>query len=252
MSILRQSECQYAFLERLVVARAQGPEEFFEALRAAKRDDEARAAASAAQVTDAPEAEQPLRGTPLPPPAAEPKEQPRPFGSSPFASGEPTITVRRSTLIFAAIIVAILLFIAFAVGRRSTSPAQPSSRVPAERAESESVRRPALPQHLRGKVVICLKIFDLTEDAGPANARAYRDFLKTSPEAAFIRASGRKVYILSHERQLQLCVGPFDGGVRAPTTKALRDKLSGLRYNDVQQFAHADVRPVPYYAKVYN
>ena len=248
--------CQFtywcAFLERLVVARAQGPEEFFEALRAAKRDDGAKAAAAAPQRADEAAAGEPQPAAVDTPCPSEPRQQPRSPVTSLFASDDPSITIRRSTLIFAVIVVAVLLFIAFALGRRSTSPSQPSSRAPAERVESESVRRPALPQHLRGKSVICLKTFDRTEDAGQANARAYRDFLRTSPDAAFVKSSGRNVFILSYERELQLCVGPFDGGVGTPAASDLLQKLRQLRYNEVQQFAHADVRPVPYYAKEFN
>ena len=235
------------------MAKVQGPEEFFEALRSAKRDDESKAAARESARMEGLAAEKPQPEAAPPSPVSKPEQQARSFPMSVFASDEPTVTIRRSTLIFAVIVVAILLFIAFAVGRRSGARAKTSRRAVTEEQESVAVRRPALPEHLRGKSVICLRTFDLTEEAGPANARAYRDFLKTSPEAAFIKSSGRQVYILTHERELQLCVGPFDG-LTTPAVNELLPKLRKLRYNNVRPFAHTDVdvRPVRYYAKVFN
>jgi len=238
-------------MECVVVARAQGPEEFFEALRSAKRDDESKAAARESAGAEGPAAENAQPEAVPPPPASEPGQQAKSFPMSVFANDEPTVTIRRSTLIFALIVVAILLFISFAIGQRFASPAKTSRSPAAEVPERVGMRRPALPEHLRGKSVICLKTFDRTQDAGPANARAYRSFLKTSPEAAFIKSSGRAVFILEYERELQLCVGPFDG-LTAPAVNQLLPKVRELRHNDVQQFAHADVRPVPYYAKVFN
>ena len=55
------------------------------------------------------------------------------------------------------------------------------------------VRRPALPEQLRNKCAVYLKVFDHTQEAGAANARAYRDFLSSSADAAFIRAAGKQV-----------------------------------------------------------
>ena len=233
------------------MARAQGPEEFFEALRAAKRDDESAAAAAAGSV----EPEEPVAETPQPeatPPQASSTEQPRSPTTSVFAKDDPTITVRRSTLVFAAIVVAILLFIAFALGKRAGAPVRAAGPAPAEEPKVLPARGPVLPEHLRGKSVICLKTFYHTQDAGPANARAFRTFLKTSPDAAFVKASGREVFILEYKRELQLCIGPFDGGVGAPAATGLLQELRQLRYNNVRQFEYADVRPVQHYAKVFN
>lgn len=235
------------------MARAQGPEEFFEALRAAKREDQAKASASAPSPAPAEEAvteEAPSEpvASPL---RAEPEQRGRSFPLSVFAEDEPTITMRRSTLIFAAIIVAILFLISFKLGR-GTAPRPKASRSPAvKQQERQDVRRPVLPERLRGKSVICLKTFDLRQEASPANARAYRSFLNTSPEAAFIRSSGREAFIIAYQRELQVCVGPFKG-LTTPTVNRILPKVRELRHNDVPQFAHADVRPVPYYAKVFN
>jgi hypothetical protein len=235
------------------VARSQGPEEFFEALRSAKREDQAKAAAAAPGPAPAEEAA--AENAPSEPVAsplrAEPEQRSRSFPLSVFAEDEPTIAIRRSTLIFAVIVVAILLFISFRLGR-GTAPRPETSRSPAVgRPERQDVRRPALPERLRGKSVICLKTFDLRQEASPANARAYRSFLNTSPEAAFIKSSGREAFIIAYQRELQVCVGPFKG-LTTPTVNRILPKLRALRHNDVPQFAHADVRPVPYYAKVFN
>jgi len=245
------------------VARAHGPEEFFEALRSAKRDDEAAAAAAGSASAEEPVAETP-QSTPTPPPASDTAPPPSPTKSV-FAKDDPTITMRRSTLIFAAIVVAILLFIAFALGKSAGTPASTTRRTAPQElpvpimldtagreTQEANTRRPTLPEHLRGKSVICLKRFYHTQDAGPANARAFRTFLKTSPDAAFVKSSGRQVFILEYKRELQLCVGPFDGGVGTPAATGLLQKLRQLRYNNVRQFDCADVRPVQHYAKVFN
>ena len=239
-------------MERTAVAKAQGPEEFFEALRSAQRDSEADT-----PVAPAPGAETPAAEAPQPNPVATPRvsqatEQPRPATASVFAKDDPTITIRRSTLIFAAIVAVILLFIAFAIGKRAGAPAKTTSDAAAQDPKALNTRGPAVPDHLRGKSVICLKTFGRKQDAGPANARTFRTFLETSPDAAFVKSSGRQVFILEYENELQLCVGPFDGGVGTPTATGLLQELRQLRYNNVRQFDYADVRPVQDYAKVFN
>jgi len=109
------------------VARSQGPEEFFEALRSAKREDQAKTTASGPD----PDTEAAAENAPSEPVAsplrAEPEQRGRSFPLSVFAEDEPTITMRRSTLIFAAIIVAILFLISFKLGR-GTAPRPKASR----------------------------------------------------------------------------------------------------------------------------
>ncbi|MFH1732811.1 MAG: hypothetical protein ABIF82_14325 [Planctomycetota bacterium] len=203
----------------------------------------------------APQPQPPEAQRPPPAAAASPETPPaaarRSFPMSVFAEDEPAITVRRSTLIFAAVVVVILFFIAFALGRRTAPRPKTSGRATVERNSREETRRPAVPDELRNKSVICLRVFSHTQEAGPANARAYREFLNESPDAAFIRSSGKKAFILAHRRELEVCVGPFDG-LATPLVNELLPRLRELRHNGVCQFRGAEVQPVPVYAKVFN
>jgi len=240
----------------MLVAKASGPEEFFEALRAAKRDEHAIPPSPAPVEADGNAPPAPPEPAPQEPAAAASPETPpaptrRSFPMSVFAEDEPSITVRRSTLIFAAIVVVILLFIAFAIGRRAAARPKTSRRATVERNSRENARRPAVPEELRSKSVICLRVFSHTQEAGPANARAYRDFLNGSPEAAFIKSSGKKAFILAHRRELEVCVGPFDG-LATGLVNELLPRLRELRHNGVCQFRGAEVHPVPVFAKVFN
>ena len=228
------------------MTKAKEPEEFFEVLRSAKREKELIKARPESKAGAEPVQKQPEPAAK--PPPKSPIENKFPF--SVFAENEPTITLRRSTLIFSVIVVAVLLFISYALGKR-VSRARPPQKKPAVKSgEIKETRRPALPEELRNKSVICMKVFDHTQNAGPANARAYREFLNVSPDAAFIKSRGKKAFIISHDRKLIVCIGPFDG-LTSPHVNWLLPKLRKLRHNGVQQFANAEVKPLPHYAKLF-
>lgn len=239
------------------MSKAQGPEEFFEALRAAKKGDHlGPPEPPSVEAEEGAARPSPAEDQAAPPDSAAPVEIPpasgrRSFPMSVFAEDEPSITIRRSTLIFAVIVIVILFFIAFALGRRAAAQPKRSRRATVARNSREETRGPAVPDEFRNKSVICLRIFSHTQGAGPANARAYRDFLNESAEVAFIKSSGKKAFILAHQRELQVCVGPFDG-LATPLVNELLPRLRELRHNGVCQFRAADVQPVPVYAKVFN
>ncbi len=184
------------------------------------------------------------------PPAPVPGTEPK-FPFSVFAEHEPTITIRRSTHIFVVIVIAVLLFIAYALGTRSRPPRAFRGKTAARLAGVIETRGPALPDYLRNKYVVCMKEFDHTQDAGLANARAYRDFLNTSPDAGFIRAAGKAAFIVAEARRLIVCVGPFDFPSNADIN-GLLPRLRALPREGVRHFANADARPLPQYARLFD
>ena len=240
------------------MAKVEGPEEFFEALRAAQREHRPAATRPAAESVVEPEdrAEPGPAPAAMEPAAAAPDAAPeappsgRTYPMSVFAKDEPTVTIRRSTLVFAVIGALVLLFIAFAVGRRTAARPRSSRSRTTEREGYREVRQPSVPDEFRGKVRICVKTFDHTQEAGLANARAYRKFFNTAPETAFIRARGKKAFILQYERQLQVCIGPFEG-IETPDVNELGPKIKELRFGGVRQFSPY-VAKIPPYSTVIN
>ena len=235
----------------------EGTEEFFEALRAARRERPHPEPAPGAEEGAEPAAEQ---AAPPPEPdagGAPSQQQPIPpathrrFPVSVFADNEPTITLRRSTVIFAIIAVAILLFISYALGKRAGSPSHPQNRERSQTGGLNEIRRPALPPELRNKLAIYMKEFDQTQDAGAANARAYRDFLNRSADAAFIRSAAKQAFIVSSGRKLILCVGPFDS-LRGADINVLLPRLRELSYNGVQHFGGVNARLLPDDARLFD
>ena len=252
------------------MAKAHGPEEFFEVFGSVKRkekvgDPEAEPAAEepqpakrAVQQPVPREATPPVAPAPAPPVAtpAAPRVAPpatgRKFPMSVFAEEEPKIPVRRSTLIFAAIIILVSLFIAYALGKRAgkAAGAAPRGRITSNRRGMIEVREPAQPERLRHKWVVCMKVFDHTQHASEANARKYRSFLTTAPDAAFIKARDKEVFVASYQQKLFLCVGPFDHERDAELDTVL-PRLRALRIDGVQQFDNAGVEPLPQFAKLF-
>ncbi len=250
------------------VAKHQGPEEFFEALRKAR--DKGR------RPPDAPEGEPEPRPEPAeepesdrtPPASSEPtpeettapqesqEHQPpdqQPGGRRPlsfFEETEPTVTVQRSTLIFAVLLALVLLFIAFALGRRSAPrPSPQTGTITRDRDGLIETTRPALPDQYRDKWAIHLTALDRTRRANSANARAYRDFVRQ--QADFLEEAGKDAFIISYGRQLFVCVGPFDDAEENPELDWMVDKVRELRYNGTALFARASVRPLPRRAKLF-
>ena len=250
------------------MTKVEGPEEFFEVFRTARKNKQGTAPADESRPEE-PDVSGAAAGPAAPNLASEPGEEsawaPRPEGKAPesaaeapastaprrfplsvFADDEPTITMRRSTLIFAIIVVLVLLFIAYAVGAKRASRSNPSSRA-ASSVTGDGVRetrRPALPEWLRGKCVVFARDFDSTQDRSSANAQAYCRFLNTSNEAAFVRGDGKQAFLLSlgpDERKLVVCVGPFDG-VTGPQVDQFLSRLRGLLYEGTARpFATASV-----------
>ncbi len=244
------------------MAKVEGPEEFFEALRAAQRDQ--KAAATQPAPGPAPEPEDRAEPEPAPQPVAPAEPAPvapevapeapdpnRTYPMSVFAKDDPTVTIRRSTLIFAIIGAIVLLFIAFAVGRRTAPRPKATRSRTTEREGYREVRQPSVPDGFRGKVRICVKTFDHTQEAGLANARAYRKFFNTAPETAFIRTRGKKAFILQYERQLQVCIGPFEG-IETPAVDELGPKIKDLKFGGVRQFSNPYAAKIPPYSTVIN
>ena len=92
-----------------------------------------------------------------------------------------------------------------------------------------------------------MKVFDHTEEASEANARAYRDFLQQVP---FIRNSGKECFIASHDRRLMVGVGPF-GAIDSPDLERMLPQLRGLPHEGVRVFARAGVERLPPLAKLF-
>jgi Na+-transporting methylmalonyl-CoA/oxaloacetate decarboxylase gamma subunit len=172
---------------------------------------------------------------------------------------EGTITVRRSTLIFAVLIVLVLLFIMYAIGKRvgkaDAAPASRSLRKPETvqtvRGNLHETRRSALPPALRNKCAVFLKVVDHTQSAGAANARKCRDFLRQAPAARFIRAAEHDAFILAYNRKLFVCVGPFDG-LETANIESMLPRLRTLRYNGLRQFRNASVAWLPHVARLFD
>lgn len=262
------------------MARPKGPEEFFEVLRSAQRGKEPKpAAAGAPKSVDrppiAPEAggeasreaggeragvtEAPRGGAasaPSPPstPATSQAAAQRRFPFSVFTESEPTVTLRRSTLVFAVVVGVILISVAYGIGRRVGRGAPARSRTLPSPGGMMETRVPALPAELRGKCAVVAKVFDHTQEANPANARAYRDFLsnylRTAADAAALRAGGKSAFILSYARELAVCVGPFDRPDSLDAVAA-QAKLRTLRFRNVLQFADASVERLRADAKLF-
>ncbi len=189
----------------------------------------------------------------MPSPQPAPKTTGSRWHYSRYAEDEPTIPVRRSTIIFAAVALVVLLFIAYAIGKRSAAPSAPSRADQPTQLDSGVLhsQRPALPAELKDHFVIHVKNFDHTQTAAEANARAYEDFLNTDPATAFLRQYGKKVYILSYDQELLVCVGPFDGENDA-TARTVRSQLQDVRRNGLLQFPRADLIKAPEYARLFD
>jgi hypothetical protein len=246
------------------MTKAQGPEEFFEVLRSARTKE--RAATAAAQAArDARQAdevrppEQPIAKKPEPEPSPEPEvaeaspQTPSPAPTkrlplSAFSEDEPTIAVRRSTLIFVALAVLVLLFIAFALGRRTAAKPTVSAEGPrvTERGNLTEKREPAHPARFRNKYMVYLHTLDHTQQASQANAKKYREMLQSLPAAELIAKAGKEAVIMAYDRKLFVCVGPFD----ALDSPDLNQLLPRLRALDVK-FATASVQRLPYMAKTF-
>ncbi|MFO7900933.1 MAG: hypothetical protein R6V58_17975 [Planctomycetota bacterium] len=240
------------------MARRQGPEEFFEVFRKAKEKDRRTAQPARPEPEQGPadeadaETPEPTGPQRVPGPGrtdAQP-ESGRRYPLSVFAEDEPTVTIRRSTLVFAIIVGLVLLFIAYALGRRSARPAaRPTGTITRNRDGLIETSRPALPDRYRNKWAIHLKALDRTRRANPENARAYRDFVRR--EADFLEEHGKEAFIISHGRELFVCVGPFEDARGNPELHRMVDKLRGLRYNGGRLFASASVRRLPRRAKLF-
>jgi hypothetical protein len=243
------------------MTKAQGPEEFFEVLRSARTKE--RVAVEAAQAArDAGQAEK-VRPPEQPQPEPESSSEPEPVEAGPqptspappkrlplsaFSEDEPTIAVRRSTLIFAALAVLVLLFIAFALGRRTASKPTASAEGPrvTERGNLTEKREPAHPARFRNKYMVYLHTLDHTQQASQANAKKYREMLQSLPAAELIAKAGKEAVIMAYDRKLFVCVGPFD----ALDSPDLNQLLPRLRALDVK-FATASVQRLPYMAKTF-
>lgn len=221
-----------------------GPEEFFEALRSARKDRQPR---------------QPIIGSgQVDSPAEEPEERKAdapnttPSVDSPASSGtDPVIRLRRSTLVFAIIMAIVIVFIAYAVGRsahgETPSPSLRVSQAPVYTTQASSL----LPVELRGKSAIFMKEFDYTQDASRANALAYCKYLNETPDSAFIVKTGKRSFILSvvDQRKLVVCVGPFNA-LAGPDIDALLPKVREIRFNGVKPFRAAYAATLPPTAKI--
>ena len=243
------------------MAKARGPEEFFEVFRTVSQKSkrpqpEAKKEPAPGAEEPAPPAEPKPQAAPAAGPATlTPRPSPRPgesrFPFSVFAEDEPKIAIRRSTLIFALIVILVLLFISYAIGKRAgrSAAGRPRAATAIDRDGFLETRLPAQPDALRNKCVVVMKTLRHTEAANETNAREYRKFLNTSPDAAFIKAAGKQVFIVSYRQRLYVCVGPFDR-LDSPDLDAMLPKLRRLRYNGIQQFANAGVEPLPHLAKL--
>jgi hypothetical protein len=241
------------------MAKAQGPEEFFEALRAARSEEQdalEQPAEPAPKPSEplAPRAEDPAPAPPPlePIPAPMPRTQAAPakssrFPLSVFADNEPTIAVRRSTIIFALLIALVLIFIAYAVGLRAGKKAKGPARLPrtSVRGNLHEKREPAHPARFQNKYMVQLRVLDRTQQAGEANARKYRDTLQSPPGSSIIRGAGKEVVIMTYNRKLFVCVGPFDA-LDSPDLNRILPRLRALDVN----FSAASVLRLPYMAKI--
>jgi len=188
---------------------------------------------------------EPVEAGPQPTSPAPPKRLPL----SAFSEDEPTIAVRRSTLIFVALLaVLVLLFIAFALGRRTAAKPTVSAEGPrvTERGNLTEKREPAHPARFRNKYMVYLHTLDHTQQASQANAKKYREMLQSLPAAELIAKAGKEAVIMAYDRKLFVCVGPFD----ALDSPDLNQLLPRLRALDVK-FATASVQRLPYMAKTF-
>ena len=227
------------------MAKAQGPEEFFEVFREASHKSKHRPQ-KAEEPADGPPPS--VTEEPTPPPELAARPEPRTFPLSVFADDEPTVTIRRSTLVFCILVVLVLLFIAYALGRSGRRPARTSGPTTSRRNGVVETSRPGLPERYRNKLVAWMRVLKRTEPSHPDNARAYRDFLRQN--ATFLEQGGKDAFIISYDRKLVVCVGPFDGFNSQDVTDML-PKLHRLRYNDAQLFARASVRRLPAHATLF-
>lgn len=217
------------------VAKMEGPEEFFEAFRTSHRkpvtpsDPSVRTSAGDDEPQESADPEPDA-------PAGETARRPL---SSVFSESEPTITLRRSTLIFSLVLVFVLLFIAYAMGtsraRQAPSAGQKSSQTAAPK--------------MTGQWAIVLKEFRTTDSSSLANATDYRNYLRQKPEVL----SNKDAFILSSmsDRKLLLCVGPFQYQ-DSPQVSEILPRLRTLQYLGVRQFGNAQVQPLPSESQVIN
>lgn len=238
------------------MSKMQGPEEFFEVFRTASQKPSAvRREPGETSATPPP---RPERGEPQTEDAGEPPRPPEePVRSVPerapqasrsrmpfsaFADDEPTITVRRSTLFFALVIVAVLLFIAYALGKRAGRPAssQANTLTMVQRDGLIERGRPAIPEKFRDKWAACMQVLDHTRPANVANARSYCEFFNKAPETRFLRDAGKEAFIVSQDQKLHVYVGPFElpDGTDVDT---LLPKLRHLPHQGVKKFTSASL-----------
>lgn len=251
------------------MAKHQGPEEFFEALRKARdkgrrppdspegepepqpepaEEPEADRPPQASSVTTPKEAVGPQERRDEQPPDQQQQGARRPLSF--FEETEPTITIHRSTLVFAVLLALVLIFIAFALGRRSAPrPGPQTGTITRDRDGLIETTRPALPDEYRDKWAIHLTALDQTRRANSENARAYRDFVRQ--QADFLEETGKDAFIISYDRRLFVCVGPFEDAQENPVLDRMVDKVRELRYNGTALFARASVRPLPRRAKLF-
>ena len=228
------------------MSKHAGPEEFFEALRSARRERLPRwMVAKPEQKNGA--AQEPAEQEPNINGTAPAVEQPP---ASPDAS-DPVIRLRRSTFIFALIMAIVLLFIAYAIGRRAHGQTPPPALQVTERPADIQEVRPLLPSELLGKSAIFLKEFDHTQNASRANAIAYCKYLNDTPDSAFIAEIGKRSFVLSiaDQRKLVVCVGPFDA-LAGPEIDAMLPRMRELRFNGVKPFRAAYAATLPPTARI--
>jgi hypothetical protein len=193
---------------------------------------------------------------PQPPPSAEqrPAAPERRFPLSVFAEEEPTVTLRRSTLIFCIIVVLVLLFVAYSLGMRAGASPSRKPQAPATISSQHTIehRVPALPERYRNKPAACVKVLDHTQDASEPNALAYVSFFNEADETAFLRAAQKEAFVLSHDRKLYVYVGPFEpAAVSRRGENPVLSRLRSLRYKGVRQFARVGLEVLPERGKLF-
>lgn len=235
------------------MAKMKGPEEFFEAFRTAsqrprpsRREPDQPSTTPPAKPVDL----DTERVVPAPqeigvPPGPSSDQTPQASrGKTPClvsTEDEPTITIRRSTLIFALVVIAVLLFIAYALGKRAGRPVQAQPTSQSMRREGLIERgRPAIPEKLRDRWAACVQVLDHTHPANVANARTYCEFFNAAPETRFLRDAGKQAFIISQDQKLHVYVGPFDLP-DGPDVEILLPRLRQLAHQGVKKFTGASL-----------
>ncbi len=235
------------------MSKMKGPEEFFEVFRTASQKP--RSIRREPNEPSATPSAKPARVEAEGETAAEPPrevEKPASSEQTPqasrnkmpflvFAEDEPTITIRRSTLFFALLVVAVLIFIAYALGKRAGRTVPVQSISPTMRRDGLIERgRPAIPDRLRDKWAACVQVLDHTRPANVANARTYCEFFNAAPETRFLRDAGKQAFIISQDQKLHVYVGPFDLP-DGPDVETLLPKLRQLAHQGVKKFTAASL-----------